>query len=179
MLCIVLLLVLSVLSTEDSLMHDDSFIALFYNFEKAALVIFSVEYLLRLWSASETLQGCLRWAVKPLSLIDLLSLVSLYVDVLSSHRGYKGAASTLRIFRGLRILLLFKMERQAKALKQLLLVFDEGKTELGICAVLTGVSYIVMLYCRGKYASKRVDHSCFHAVGHGSIGFFRYLLFRR
>lgn len=140
MLCIVLLLVLSVLSTDNQLYADARFMSIFYNFEKAALVIFSLEYVLRLWSASDSLRGCVKWAVKPLSIIDLLSLVSLYYDVLSSHNGYKGAASTLRIFRGLRILLLFKMERQAKALKQLLLVFEDRKTEMGICAVLTLVS---------------------------------------
>ena len=92
----------------------------FRPFETISVVIFSIEYLLRLWSAPENprakkgLLGSLIWAISPSSLIDLLAILpSIYpignLDLRS-----------IRMLRLLRIVRLANMSRYSVALQSLL-----------------------------------------------------------
>ncbi|TMW61944.1 hypothetical protein Poli38472_009437 [Pythium oligandrum] len=109
--------------------------------------IFSVEYLLRLWSCVEDdrythpVLGRLKWMMQPMSLIDLLALVPFYLEisfefmVIPSYRG----ALTLRSLRLLRILSFLRLERSYSALANLRLIFKKKKEELLVVTYLTAV----------------------------------------
>ena len=68
--------------------------------EFASAVVFTVEYLLRLWSCVEDRRYCyhplwgrLRWAVKMLSILDLVAIVPFYIDLCSASDGFRGATA--------------------------------------------------------------------------------------
>lgn len=89
--------------------------ALFERFEATSLVVFGLEYLLRLWSCVEDprfaapLAGRLRCALRPMMLIDLLAILP----------GMLTATDTrvLRALRLLRLLRLLKLTRYSSSLQ--------------------------------------------------------------
>lgn len=84
-------------------------------FEVGSVLVFSVEYGLRLWSCVEGPGEPLRWrfALRPLLLIDLLAVLPCYVHLLGFPVG------EARIFRSLRILRLGKLARYSSGLRTL------------------------------------------------------------
>jgi len=77
-------------------------------FELFSVLVFTVEYLLRMWSVtasaefSHPLWGRLRFAVKPLPLIDLLAILPYYLFL---------AGVDLRVIRALRIMRLLRIAK--------------------------------------------------------------------
>ncbi len=111
--------------------------AFFYYFELVSVIIFSVEYVLRVWSANahpayrKLFTGNLRYALTPLALIDLLAVLPFYLPLLGFDFRI---ARTLRLFRLLR---LFKISRYTKALQHINKVFQDKREELGISLTFT------------------------------------------
>lgn len=109
----------------------------FYYFELVSVIIFSVEYVLRVWSANaapayrKPFTGNLRYALTPLALIDLLAVLPFYLPLLGFDFRI---ARTLRLFRLLR---LFKISRYTKALHHISTVFRDKREELGISLTFT------------------------------------------
>ncbi|NRA51391.1 MAG: ion transporter [Phaeodactylibacter sp.] len=109
----------------------------FYYFELISVIIFSIEYVLRVWSANESpkyskpFSGNIRYALTPLALIDLLAVLPFYLPLLGFDFRI---ARTLRLFRLLR---LFKISRYTKALHHISKVFQDKKEELGISLTFT------------------------------------------
>ena len=100
-----------ILETEPNL--SGSFSTLFWKIEVFSVAVFTVEYVLRLWSCVERegqpamtpTRARLRWVLSPLGLIDLLAILPFYIFML-----FPGGAESLlllRIFRGLRLLRVF------------------------------------------------------------------------
>ena len=61
---------------------------LFYiKFELVSVIIFTAEYLVRLWACAEapSHRGRVRWALRPQALVDLMSLVPFYTDLILPH----------------------------------------------------------------------------------------------
>jgi voltage-gated potassium channel len=84
-------------------------------FEHLSLAVFSVEYLLRMWACGSTpsyagWRGRLRYALRPLVLIDLLSIAPGLLKLEFDARFLRG----LRVFRLLR---LFKLTRYSSSLQ--------------------------------------------------------------
>jgi voltage-gated potassium channel len=85
------------------------------------VAVFTVEYLARLWSCVEKpldddvspRQGRLRWVFSPLGLIDLLAILPFYLFLLLPASAE--SLLMLRIFRGLRLLRIFKLTRYSPA----------------------------------------------------------------
>jgi voltage-gated potassium channel len=107
-------------------------------FEALSVVIFTIEYGLRIWTAVELpflarmppLQARLRFARKPLQVIDLLAVLPFY---LGSIFGLD-----LRVLRALRLLRFFKLSRYSPALHTLIRVLkNEGRA-------LSGASLLLM-----------------------------------
>ncbi|KAM4631431.1 potassium voltage-gated channel subfamily KQT member 1.1 [Polymixia lowei] len=108
-------LILSVLSTIDqyqALAH----VTLFW-VEIVLVVFFGVEYVVRLWSAGcrskyVGLWGRLRFARKPISIIDLIVVVASIVVLSAGSKGQVFATSAVRGIRFLQILRMLHVDRQ-------------------------------------------------------------------
>lgn len=94
-------------------------------FELFSICVFTIEYLLRVWSAVELKEACyrqpvtgrLRFICSPLALIDLMAILPFYLTLFTGL--------DLRFLRVLRILRIFKLSRYSSALSTLLAVFKE------------------------------------------------------
>jgi voltage-gated potassium channel len=97
----------------------------FFYFEIFSVAIFSVEYILRVWSCTEgqdprfhkPLAGRLRFMRSPMAIIDLMAILPFYLSALF--------AIDLRFLRVFRLLRVFKLTRYSGAMGLLLTVFKE------------------------------------------------------
>lgn len=118
-----------ILETVESL--SSQFIVFFKAFEVFSVFIFTIEYLLRIWTCTSdkrfrgTMKGRFRFSVTPLALVDLMAILPFYLPMcLPLDLRFIRA---LRLFRLLRIL---KMGRYSESLRTLGNVLKEGKAEL-------------------------------------------------
>ncbi|MDY6991227.1 MAG: potassium channel family protein [Pseudomonadota bacterium] len=110
-------------------------------FEVFSVMIFTAEYLFRLWSCvsdpryRQPFIGRLKFMLRPLVLMDLLAILPFYLLFLDAD------ARFLRLFRILRLLRLAKLYRYSTSLKILSQVLKAKKEEL----ILTGVLIVIIL----------------------------------
>jgi voltage-gated potassium channel len=103
----------------------------FHAFDMVSVVIFSVEYLLRLWTAVELrdprfhhpLWGRLRWATSPMAVIDLVSVLPFYLGIV--------VAMDLRAMRVLRVMRVFKLGRYSMAMNVMASVVRQEARAIG------------------------------------------------
>jgi voltage-gated potassium channel len=111
----------------------------FAAFEGLSLAVFSVEYLLRLWSCTtepayrRPFAGRLRWAVTPMALVDLTVVLPMWIP------GWDSDLRMLRILRLLRFLRALKMARYSRSLQTLGRVLAAKRAELAVTAFAGGV----------------------------------------
>jgi len=113
----------------------------FHAFDVASVIIFSVEYLLRLYTAVELedarfhhpLWGRLRWLVSPMAVIDLLAVLPFYLGIL--------VEIDLRAIRVLRVLRVFKLSRYSMAMNVMAAVLRQESRAIGA----TGVVMVLVL----------------------------------
>lgn len=109
----------------------------FYYFEIFSVIIFSIEYILRVWTANvnpayrKPFTGNLRYAFTPLAIIDLLAVLPFYLPFVGVD------LRLLRMLRLFRLFRLFKIARYIKALSLINRVVKEKKEELTISIVFT------------------------------------------
>lgn len=110
---------------------------LFDSFELFSVIFFSIEYILRLWTANEDKEfqkpiiGNIRYALTPLAIIDLLAVLPFYLPLMGIDLRF------LRIIRLFRLFRLFKIARYIKALTLINQVVKEKREELLITIVFT------------------------------------------
>lgn len=118
----------------------------FYWFERISVVVFTGEYVLRLWSCTSdprfagTIRGRLRMAVTPMALVDLVAIAPFYVELLLP------AALDLRFLRVLRLLRLFRLlrvSRVADAFAMMTRVLQGKRVELAVSLVVVAVAMLV------------------------------------
>ena len=115
----------------------------FHAFDLVSVAIFSVEYLLRLWTAVEMdepryhhpVWGRLRWAVSPMAVVDLLSVLPFYLGIV--------VEMDLRAIRVLRVLRVFKLGRYSMAMSVMGAVARQEARSIG--AVLFVMMVIIIL----------------------------------
>ncbi len=98
---------------------------LFDRFEVFSVIFFTIEYILRVWSAVESdnprhqppIKGRLRFMLTPLALIDLVVILPFYVGALFGV--------DLRMLRALRLLRAFRLTRYAQSMNLLLRVLRD------------------------------------------------------
>lgn len=106
----------------------------FYAFELFSITVFTVEYVLRMWSVTaderyaRPIAGRLRYARTPLALIDLLAIAPFYLALL-----FPLHLSIMRALRFVRLMRLFKLTRYAAPLQTLGAVVRERRDQLMIC----------------------------------------------
>lgn len=111
--------------------------------ETVSVVIFSIEYILRLWVADLSypklppLRARLRYMVSFAAVIDLVSLLPSYISVMSVN------FMVLRILRVLRLLRAFKLNRYTHALRDIGEVFRKKASQL-ISSMLV-VSFLMVI----------------------------------
>ncbi len=104
--------------------------------EAVSITIFTVEYLLRVWSStaspdfSHPLLGRLRFMCSPLALIDLVALAPFYLPLLIPID-----IRFIRVVRLLRILRLFKLSRYFQSFQVLGNIFKSKRDELLVTLV--------------------------------------------
>lgn len=102
----------------------------FLNFELFSVMVFTIEYVLRVWSApalskyhAYTAFGARwRYAVSPMALVDLLAIAPFYLSLLISI--------DMRFLRALRLLRIFKFSRHSRALQLLAAVLRTERSNL-------------------------------------------------
>lgn len=115
----------------------------FLAFEIFSVVVFTLEYLGRVWSCVEVpayrapVRGRLRFALTPLALIDLLAVLPSLLPMLGLD---------LRILRGVRLFRLFrilKLTRYSRSLRAMGRVFRRSREELVI--TLSAVALVLLV----------------------------------
>ena len=116
---------------------------LFVVFEKIAVVIFIIDYILRLWTADLKLKkgalSFLLYPVTPMALIDLLCILPSISAVAGAFRVLK----VFRLLRTLRVFRVFKAVRYSKRINMIRDVFTIEKKPL-ITVLVLAFGYIVV-----------------------------------
>jgi voltage-gated potassium channel len=125
------------------------------HFEIFSVVIFSIEFILRIYISSLTypssskIKSALKFVFSPLGLIDLLAIIPFYFPLI-----IKIDLRFLRILRLMRFFRIFKINRYNKSLNLIVSVIKEKKSELaltGFVAVLIlFVASFLMYYIEGE-----------------------------
>jgi voltage-gated potassium channel len=99
--------------------------AVFQAIELFSIVVFSAEYLLRLWSAREDgARGRLRFARSPMGIIDLAAILPFFLPFVGVD------LRSLRALRALRLLRLGKLARYSVAMKRISRALKIARDEL-------------------------------------------------
>ena len=130
-----------------------------YVLEVVSVLLFTVEYLLRLWTARYRrpgqggLAGALRFAVSPAGLIDLLAIVPFYLPLIGVDLRF------VRLLRIARFLRLLKLGRYLRSVSLFGKVLRERRDELLITVMMTAlvllVASILMYYIEGDAQSDK------------------------
>ena len=134
--------------------------AFFNSFEIFTVLIFSIEYILRIWTAEYSDGTKSKYLFSFLGIIDLVAIVPFYLPLLIPFD-----LRIVRILRLFRLLRIFKLERYSKSLKVILEVLKETKSELAvtffIAFVLLVLSSTLMFFVESEVQSVK-----FASIGH-------------
>lgn len=115
-----------------------------YRFELTSVIIFSIEYVLRIWTSElkykseKKVLPKLRYILSPLALIDLFAVLPFYLPMIIPFD-----LRFLRILRLTRMLRILKLNRYSKALQLISKVLREKKEELLITVFVTLILILV------------------------------------
>jgi len=148
LIALILLSVLSiVLETVPSLAIYQSE---FYRFEVLIVFVFTVEYVLRIYTCVESekyrepLRGRIRYIFSPLALVDLIAIAPFYLAFLPLDMRF------IRMIRVLRLFRLFRLGRYTRAVEILGRVVVDKRAELAVSVLLGFIlimfSAIMMFY---------------------------------
>jgi voltage-gated potassium channel len=138
----------------------------FLMFEQVSVVIFSVEYVLRLWTCTEGkvdsgfIAGRLRHAFSPLMLVDLIAILPFYLPLL-----LPSDLLFLRSIRLMRLLRVFKLGRYSDAIRIFGRVIMLKKEQLAVAGFGLGILLIIsssLMY----YFEHLVQPSTFESIPH-------------
>ena len=131
-----------VLETVESI--SSQYVSIFRAFEIFSVVIFTIEYLLRIWTCTNDeryqrpISGRVRFALTPLVIVDLLAILPFYLPMcIALDLRFIRAIRLFRIFR------MFKMGRYSESLRTLGRVAKSKKEDLLITVFLVGFLLIV------------------------------------
>lgn len=115
-------------------------------FDKISVYIFTIEYVLRVWSCTDDpryqhpIKGRLKYMVSLGAIIDLLAFLPFYVDTLL---GLDLDFRTLRILRLIRFFRLFRLTAYTKSAKLIFNVFKTRKNDLILAFIL--IMFLVII----------------------------------
>lgn len=132
----------------------------FFGFEVFSVVIFSAEYVLRVWACTAdtryrgTVLGRLRYMRTPLAVIDLLAVLPFFLTFTTLD------LRPLRLLRAMRVVRMAKLVRYVSALRVLGRVLKSQKEELGVVVVLLAL-LVVISSCLVFYAEHDTQPEAF------------------
>lgn len=112
------------------------FFTLFLWFDTFSVTIFTIEYIARIWSCTESerfahpFYGRLKFALTPMALVDLLAILPFYLSFLVSDLRF------LRVLRLLRLFRLIKLVRYSRAIRVFGRIISAKKEELVVVLIL-------------------------------------------
>jgi len=130
---IIVLIVLNILAVilETVKSIHDLFPHLFRYFETFSVIVFTIEYALRVWTCTvnekykNPISGRIRFVLTPLALVDLLAFLPFYIPMVIPFD-----LRFLRAFRLLRLIRVLKIGRYSEAVKLFGRVLNAKKAEL-------------------------------------------------
>jgi voltage-gated potassium channel len=138
---IIILIILNIiavmLETVASFHDEPNEVRFFKYFDRISVYIFSIEYVLRVWSSNHEekykhpIWGRLKYMVSRGALIDLIAILPFYL-----HAIFKFDLRILRILRLLRFFRLFRLTAYTKSSHLIINVFKKRINELSISLVL-------------------------------------------
>lgn len=134
-----------------------------YGFEIFSIAVFTVEYLLRVWSCTADpryrapVKGRIRYIFSPMAIIDLLSILPFYLPL-----GPRVDLRILRTFRLFRMLRLIKLGRYMSALRLIMRVLRAKQAELVatffVLTVMLIISAALMYVAEGRAQPDRFSN---------------------
>lgn len=113
-------------------------------FEVFSVTVFTIEYLLRLWTSDlktehhDPVAGRLRYMITPMALIDLAAILPFYLPWIVGVD-----LRFLRAVRLIRLMMLFKVNRYSNSLRLLGDVFHEKRGEIGVTSLIVLIMIIM------------------------------------
>jgi voltage-gated potassium channel len=123
---------------------NDEYGQFFHELEKFSIIIFTIEYGLRIWTAPENpkypnrFSGRIRYALTTMSLIDLLSIIPFYLSLVLNF--FPIDLRFIRIIRLIRLIRVLKIARYLKALNLIQAVLRERREQ-----ILLSLMFIIFL----------------------------------
>jgi voltage-gated potassium channel len=127
---------------------EERYGSFFGKIEWFCVAVFTVEYLLRLWSVtvdprfSRPIAGRFRFAMTFMALVDLLSILPFYLEVAGLFRASGFLA--VRAMRLIRLFRIFKLGHYSQAVRTLGRVFFAKKADLGVTVFLIAVCLVLL-----------------------------------
>lgn len=135
-------------------------------FDAFSVIVFTIEYFLRLWSIVEDpefhrpLKGRLRYLFTPLALIDLMAILPFYLPMLIPMD-----LRFLRIIRLFRVVRIIKTARYLEDLKLMIAVFKDKKEEIFI-TLFMGLILCLIASSLMYYVERDVQPVAFSSIPH-------------
>jgi voltage-gated potassium channel len=142
----------------------DRYAEAFLWFEAISIIVFTTEYVLRLWSCvgspryAKPISGRLRYALTPLAVIDLIAILPFYIYIVSGFHGLD-----FRFARATRMLRLAKLGRYSSALQSLGRTLRSAREELAAAA---GVMLLLLFFAAALmyYAERDAQPDRFSSI---------------
>lgn len=143
---IILNVIAVILETVPSLHDDPAEMRFFKHFDLVSVIIFSIEYILRVWSSNHEekykhrIWGRLKYMLSPGALIDLIAILP---SILAHFIGVGFDLREIRILRLLRILRLFRLTAYTESAHMITNVFKRRAKELILSFILAAFLIII------------------------------------
>jgi len=126
LMLLILLTVIAVILESDSEIYQKHK-TIFTILEYISITVFSIEYLLRVWSSAENkkyrkLKGKIRYMLTPMAIIDLLAVLPAWLGIFFSR--------DFMILRGLRLIRVFKLTRYSRSMNLLISVLRQESANI-------------------------------------------------
>lgn len=156
---IILNIIAVILETVKSI--HNQYASFFYYFDLISVIIFTIEYVLRVWSSNHeekykhSFWGRLKYMFSIGALIDLVAFLPFYISrIFGIHLDFR----EIRMLRLLRVLRLFRLTAYTHSAHMIINVFKKRKNELGLSFVLAMfliiIASCIMYFVEHRYPSE-------------------------
>jgi voltage-gated potassium channel len=148
-IALIILNVIAVMLETVSSLHE-KYADLFRYFDVVSVIIFSIEYILRVWSSNHeekyrgSFKGRLKYMLSPGALVDLLAILPFYLHAIIGFD-----LRMLRILRLMRFFRLFRLTAYMKSAHMISNVFKKRINELALSLVL--VIFLIIIASSAVY----------------------------